>query len=248
MSILFIADLHLSADRPDITACFLTFITQEANQADALYVLGDLFEMWIGDDDNSEFHQTIKQAFFTLTQSGVKCYFIHGNRDFLIGTKFSKETGVELLPEHTVIDIYGTPTVILHGDTLCTLDESYQAYRKKVHNPMIQWLFRCLPLSIRQRIGHKMRHNSSQTNQEKTMSIMDVTPDAVTDLLYQHQVCHMIHGHTHRPDVHTMTLDRQIVTRTVLGDWYEQGSVLICTPEGQLLETRPQLRRNTIEK
>lgn len=155
MTTLFISDLHLSADRPDITACFLRFMSSEARGIDALYVLGDLFEMWIGDDDDSPFHQQIKTAFRQLTDSGVPCYFIHGNRDFLIGKRFSQETGVELLPEHTVVDLYGTPTLILHGDTLCTLDEGYQRYRKKVHNRFIQWLFFRLPLSYRQRIGRR---------------------------------------------------------------------------------------------
>ncbi len=151
MTILFISDLHLSAERTDITDCFLTFMKKETKGIDALYVLGDLFEMWIGDDDDSPFHQQIKSAFKQLTDSGVPCYFIHGNRDFLVGKRFSLETGVQLLPEHTVIDLYGKPTLILHGDTLCTLDDDYQRYRKKVHNRFIQWLFFRLPLSYRQK-------------------------------------------------------------------------------------------------
>ncbi|MDO6705699.1 UDP-2,3-diacylglucosamine diphosphatase [Photobacterium sp. 1_MG-2023] len=238
MTTCFIADLHLSADRPDITNCFLRFLSEEATQCEALYVLGDLFEMWIGDDDKNPFHRQITEAFKTLTDAGVPCYFIHGNRDFLIGKQFSRETGMTLLPEHTVIDLYGTPTLILHGDTLCTLDESYQRYRKKVHNPLIQWLFLRLPLSWRQAVGRKMRANSSNTNQMKADAIMDVTPEAVVDLMRETQVKHMIHGHTHRPAVHTLQVDHQQATRIVLGDWYDQGSVLICTPDGNQLETR----------
>ncbi|GAB6262100.1 UDP-2,3-diacylglucosamine diphosphatase [Photobacterium sp. R1] len=238
MTTCFIADLHLSADRPDITDCFLRFMSEEATQCEALYVLGDLFEMWIGDDDDNTFHRQIKGAFKALTESGVPCYFIHGNRDFLIGSQFSRETGVTLLPEHTVIDLYGTPTLILHGDTLCTLDENYQRYRKKVHNPFIQWLFLRLPLSWRQSIGRKMRSNSSQTNQMKANSIMDVTPQAVIDLMKEKKVTRMIHGHTHRPAVHQINRDDLQATRTVLGDWYDQGSVLRCSPMGCQLETR----------
>ncbi|KLV09133.1 UDP-2,3-diacylglucosamine hydrolase [Photobacterium aquae] len=236
--ILFISDLHLSAERHDITACFLNFMANEASQADALYVLGDLFEMWVGDDDDSPFHQQIKTAFRTLTDSGVPCYFIHGNRDFLIGQQFARETGVELLAEHTVIDLYGTPALILHGDTLCTLDLDYQRYRKKVHNRFIQWLYFCLPLSYRQKIGDKLRSNSSNTNQTKSNTIMDVTPDEVVSQLRQHQVALMIHGHTHRPAVHELDMDGSPATRIVLGDWYEHGSVLVCTPDGNILETR----------
>ncbi|QUJ68411.1 UDP-2,3-diacylglucosamine diphosphatase [Photobacterium sp. GJ3] len=238
MTTCFIADLHLSADRPDITNCFLRFLSEEATQCEALYVLGDLFEMWIGDDDETPFHRQITEAFKTLTDAGVPCFFIHGNRDFLIGKQFSRETGVTLLPEHTVIDLYGTPTLILHGDTLCTRDESYQRYRKKVHNPLIQWLFLRLPLSWRQAVGRKMRADSSNTNQMKADAIMDVTPEAVVDLMRQTQVKHMIHGHTHRPAVHALQVDHQQATRIVLGDWYDQGSVLVCTPDGNHLETR----------
>ena len=238
MTTLFISDLHLSADRPDITACFLRFMSNEARGIDALYVLGDLFEMWIGDDDDSPFHQQIKKAFRQLTDSGVPCYFIHGNRDFLIGKRFSQETGVELLPEHTVVDLYGTATLILHGDTLCTLDEGYQRYRKKVHNRFIQWLFFRLPLSYRQRIGEKMRSGSSQTNQAKSQTIMDVTPSEVVHVMAELGVSQMIHGHTHRPDVHALSVNGQDARRIVLGDWYDHGSVLVCTPQGCALETR----------
>lgn len=238
MTTLFISDLHLSAERSDITDCFLTFMKEETKGIDALYVLGDLFEMWIGDDDDSPFHQQIKSAFKQLTDSGVPCYFIHGNRDFLIGKRFSAETGVQLLPEHSVIDLYGKPTLILHGDTLCTLDEGYQRYRKKVHNRFIQWLFFRLPLSYRLKVGDKLRSNSSMTNQMKRQDVMDVTPDEVVKVMAQYQVKAMIHGHTHRPDVHGLTVDDQPALRTVLGDWYDHGSVLVCTPDGCQLETR----------
>ncbi|MGF1679740.1 UDP-2,3-diacylglucosamine diphosphatase [Photobacterium minamisatsumaniensis] len=245
MTTLFISDLHLSADRPDITACFLQFMQQETQGIDALYVLGDLFEMWIGDDDDSPFHQKIKHAFKQVTDSGVSCYFIHGNRDFLVGKRFSQETGVQLLPEHTVVDLYGQPTLLLHGDTLCTLDEGYQRYRKKVHNRIIQWLFFRLPLRYRQQIGNKMRSGSNQNNQMKSLSIMDVTAEEVEKVMADNGVQQMIHGHTHRPAVHQLQVAGLPAERIVLGDWYDHGSVLVYSAEGYQLETRDFLLNGT---
>ncbi|WP_318511361.1 UDP-2,3-diacylglucosamine diphosphatase [Photobacterium leiognathi] len=238
MTTLFISDLHLSASRPDMTDCFLRFMTEDTASIDALYVLGDLFEMWIGDDEESPFLQQIKQAFKTLTDSGIPCYFVHGNRDFLIGKRFSQQTGVQLLPEHSVVDLYGKPTLILHGDTLCIEDEAYQRYRKKVHNKFIQWLFFRIPLSKRIQIGEKFRNNSSKNNQMKSQSIMDVTASEVIRVMREFHVDQMIHGHTHRPDIHSLTVDDKPATRIVLGDWYEHGSVLVVTPDGYQLETR----------
>ncbi|MCP4954254.1 MAG: UDP-2,3-diacylglucosamine diphosphatase [Photobacterium aquimaris] len=238
MTTLFIADLHLSAERPDITACFLRFMAQETHHIDALYVLGDLFEMWIGDDEDSPFLRQIKQAFKTLTDVGTPCYFIHGNRDFLIGKRFSRETGITLLPEHTVVDLYGTPTLILHGDTLCIEDQAYQRYRKKVHNPVIQWLFARLPLSYRIKVGDKFRQNSGKNNQTKSQSIMDVTQTEVIRIMRDANVTQMIHGHTHRPKIHNFEIDGIPAQRIVLGDWYDNGSVLVYNVDGYQLETR----------
>ncbi|WP_305460547.1 UDP-2,3-diacylglucosamine diphosphatase [Photobacterium leiognathi] len=238
MTTLFISDLHLSASRPDMTACFLRFMAEDTANIDALYVLGDLFEMWIGDDEESPFLQQIKQAFKTLTDSGIPCYFVHGNRDFLIGKRFSQQTGIQLLPEHSVVDLYGKPTLLLHGDTLCIEDEAYQRYRKKVHNKFIQWLFFRIPLSKRIQIGEKFRNNSSKNNQMKSQSIMDVTTSEVVRVMEEFHVDQMIHGHTHRPDIHSLTVDDKPATRIVLGDWYEHGSVLVVTPDGYQLETR----------
>lgn len=238
MTTLFIADLHLSAERPDITACFLRFIAQETHHIDALYVLGDLFEMWIGDDEDSPFLRQIKQAFKTLTDTGTPCYFIHGNRDFLIGKRFSRETGITLLPEHSVVDLYGTPTLILHGDTLCIEDQAYQRYRKKVHNPVIQWLFARLPLSYRIKVGDKFRQNSGKNNQTKSQSIMDVTQAEVIRVMREANVTQMIHGHTHRPNIHNFDIDGIPAQRIVLGDWYDHGSVLVYNADGYQLETR----------
>ncbi|MEC6814092.1 UDP-2,3-diacylglucosamine diphosphatase [Photobacterium toruni] len=238
MTTLFISDLHLSAERPDITACFLRFMAEETHHIDALYVLGDLFEMWIGDDEDPPFLRQVKQAFKTLTDAGTPCYFIHGNRDFLIGKRFSRQTGITLLPEHTVVDLYGTPTLILHGDTLCIEDQAYQRYRKKVHNPVIQWLFARLPLSYRVKVGDKFRSNSGKNNQTKSQSIMDVTQTEVVRVMRDANVTQMIHGHTHRPDIHDFDIDGMPAQRIVLGDWYDHGSVLIYDHDGYQLETR----------
>ncbi|WP_153447310.1 UDP-2,3-diacylglucosamine diphosphatase [Vibrio algicola] len=238
MSTLFIADLHLSPLRPDITDCFLHFMQTEAPQAQALYVLGDLFEFWIGDDDDTPFNHTIKQAFSSLTKQGVKCYFIQGNRDFLLGKRFCQQTGVTLLDDVCLIDLYGIPTVILHGDTLCTMDENYQKFRARVHQPWLQFLFNHIPLFIRQKIVSHVQNKAKQVKQTKQMNIMDVTPSEVIAVLESYQVTQMIHGHTHRPLVHQLQTKQGNATRIVLGDWYEQGSVLVCTPESTSLQTR----------
>lgn len=238
MTTLFIADLHLSLLRPDITECFLTFMHDEAPKAEALYVLGDLFEFWIGDDDNSPFHSSIKNAFKTLTQSGVACYFIQGNRDFLLGKRFCKETGIQLLPEITVIDLYGTPTVILHGDTLCTMDEKYQAFRRTVHKPWLQSIFNHIPLFIRRKIVTNVQNKIRSQKSTKPMSIMDVTPQEVVSVFENNQVIQMIHGHTHRPNIHQHATSNGLATRIVLGDWYTQGSILVCDADSNSLENR----------
>ncbi|PTC03749.1 UDP-2,3-diacylglucosamine diphosphatase [Vibrio mediterranei] len=238
MTTLFISDLHLSPSQPQITDCFVKFMREEAIHAEALYVLGDLFEFWIGDDDPSDFAQAIKTEFKTLTQSGVSCYFIQGNRDFLLNRRFCKETGIKLLDEHSVIDLYGRKTVILHGDTLCTEDHKYQAFRAKVHMPWLQWIFNRLPFFTRQHIVNKIQGDIRDVKAQKSLDIMDVTQSEVETLMKQCGTDLMIHGHTHRPNVHQFEVDNKPYTRIVLGDWYQQGSVLVCTPKSQHLEVR----------
>ncbi|PAR38092.1 UDP-2,3-diacylglucosamine diphosphatase [Vibrio metoecus] len=228
MHTLFISDLHLSPNRPDITSSFIHFMREEAPNADALYVLGDLFDFWIGDDDPTPFAQQIKAEFRRLTQQGVPCYFTQGNRDFLVGKTFAQETGIQLLPEEAVINLYGQKAVILHGDTLCTQDTRYLAFRAKVHQPWLQRLFGCLPFSLRQRIVRKVQTDIRDEKQHKSMIIMDVTPNEVLKVMQYHQVDLMIHGHTHRPAIHPIMDDALTPkTRIVLGDWYSQSSVLV---------------------
>ncbi|AIR06508.1 UDP-2,3-diacylglucosamine hydrolase [Cedecea neteri] len=231
MSTLFIADLHLCSEEPAITAGFLRFLAGEARQADALYILGDLFEAWIGDDDPEPLHQQIATAIKALVDSGVPCYFIHGNRDFLLGKRFARASGMTLLPEEKLLDLYGRKVLIMHGDTLCTDDEGYQAFRRKVHQPWLQALFLAFPLFIRKRIAARMRAGSKAANSSKSMAIMDVNPQAVVDTLTRHNVQWLIHGHTHRPAIHELTANGQPAFRCVLGAWHEEGSMIKVTAE-----------------
>ena len=232
MATLFIADLHLQTEEPAITAGFLRFLRGEAKSADALYILGDLFEAWIGDDDPNPLHHEMAAAIKALVDSGVPCYFIHGNRDFLIGKRYARESGMTLLPEEQVLDLYGRRVLIMHGDTLCTDDTGYLAFRAKVHTPWIQKVFLALPLFIRNRIAARMRAGSKAANSSKSMTIMDVNPQAVVSVMEKHGVQWLIHGHTHRPDVHSLIANGEPAHRVVLGAWHTEGSMVKVTPEG----------------
>ncbi|KAF6664515.1 UDP-2,3-diacylglucosamine diphosphatase [Pantoea anthophila] len=231
---LFIADLHLCQEEPAITAGFLHFLQREAPHCDALYILGDLFEAWIGDDDPNPLHQQVASALRALP---VPVYFIHGNRDFLVGRRFARASGMTLLPEEQVLTLYGHRLLIMHGDTLCTDDAGYLRFRAKVHNPWIQRLFLALPLWVRKRIAARMRADSKQANQHKSQSIMDVNQDAVVATMQRHQVPLLIHGHTHRPAIHTLTLQSEAAQRAVLGAWHSRGSMIQLDAAGiQLID------------
>lgn len=236
MATLFVSDLHLDPARPATTALFLDFLARQARQAEACYILGDLFEAWIGDDDDTELRRVVVNALRSLADSGVPVYFLHGNRDFLIGPHFASESGIQLLPETEVIDLYGEPVLLLHGDTLCTDDVDYQAFRAQVRNPV--WQARLLeqPLAQRRALAGQLRETSRQALQQKATDITDVNPAAVNQALRAHGVRRMIHGHTHRPAIHEWTLEKLPVRRAVLGDWYVQGSVLRCDEAGWCLE------------
>ncbi len=222
----FISDLHLSADRDDINQCLFEFLRNQAPHADALYVLGDLFEVWIGDDDKNSFTLSIAKAFSILRQSGVPIYFIHGNRDFLIRQRFAKQAGFKILPEQVVIDLYGEPTLIMHGDELCTKDIEYQIFRKKARSWWWPRIMLSLPLSKRKKIATKGRATSKQKQSKLNADIMDVTSEEVVTCMEKFAVEKLIHGHTHRPAIHALEIDGQPAQRIVLGDWYEQGSIL----------------------
>ena len=231
MTTLFIADLHLCTEEPAITAGFLRFLVGEARQADALYILGDLFEAWIGDDDPNPLHREIAAAIKAVVDSGVPCFFIHGNRDFLIGKRFARESGMTLLPQEKVLNLYGRRVLILHGDTLCTDDAGYQAFRAKVHQRWLQTLFLALPLCIRKRVAARMRADSKAANRSKSLEIMDVNKHAVIAEMEKHHVQWLIHGHTHRPDVHPLTANGEPAFRVVLGAWHHEGSMVKVTPD-----------------
>ncbi|MEN4873704.1 UDP-2,3-diacylglucosamine diphosphatase [Kosakonia cowanii] len=226
MATLFIADLHLHTEEPAITAGFLHFLDGVAREADALYILGDLFEAWIGDDDPNPLHQRVAAALRALVDSGVPCYFIHGNRDFLLGKRFARESGMQLLPQEKVLNLYGRNVLIMHGDTLCTDDAGYQAFRAKVHQPWLQTLFLALPLFIRHRVAAKMRADSRAANSSKSLAIMDVNQQAVIEAMEKHRVQWLIHGHTHRPAVHQLTANEAPAFRAVLGAWHSEGSMI----------------------
>ncbi len=235
----FISDLHLSADRPDITQCLEDFLQTHALTADALYVLGDLFEYWIGDDDRSDFNEQIALMFKQVSDTGVPIYFIHGNRDFLIREKFAKRAGMTLLSEQAVIDLYGTPTLILHGDELCTQDIAYQKFRRKARSWWWPRIILSLPLSLRRYLAKRGRETSQKNQQKLTMEIMDVSPPEVVNYLERFGVQRMIHGHTHRPALHDLEANQKPAQRIVLGDWYDQGSMLQVTPENIELTNMP---------
>jgi UDP-2,3-diacylglucosamine hydrolase len=228
---LFISDLHLDSARPHIIELFLDFLREQACHADALYVLGDLYEYWIGDDNPAKELQPTIAALAKLSQRGVAIYFIHGNRDFLIGREFARQSGCQLLPETAVINLYGEPTLIMHGDSLCTDDIAYQRFRARMRNKLVQRIILSLSVNMRQKIARQLRAQSQQAIDSKTAEIMDVNPQAVEAVMKKHGVRRLIHGHTHRPAMHKFEIDGSPVIRIVLGDWYEQGSVLRCTPQ-----------------
>ena len=239
MTTLFISDLHLELTRPAITALFLDFLERRAQQAGALYILGDLFEAWIGDDDDAELGRTVAAALRRLTDQGVPTYFLHGNRDFLLGERFAAASGIQLLPESAVIELAGERVLLLHGDTLCTDDVEYQTFRAQVRDPAWRARTLALPLAQRQALAGQLRETSRQAIQQKAAAITDVNPTAVDRALRTHVVRRLIHGHTHRPAIHDWTLDGQPARRAVLGDWYDQGSVLVCDAAGWRLEPLP---------
>ncbi len=239
MATLFVSDLHLDPARPAITALFLDFLARQAGRADACYILGDLFEAWVGDDDDAELGRAVAGALRALADSGVPVHFLHGNRDFLIGERFAAAAGVRLLPESEAIDLYGEPVLLLHGDTLCTDDADYQAFRAQVRDPAWQARLLELPLAQRRALAGQLRETSQQATQLKETAITDVNLEAVDGALRARGIRRMIHGHTHRPAIHEWMLDGQPARRAVLGDWYDRGSVLRCDVTGWRLEPLP---------
>ena len=226
MNVLFISDLHLEAERPDITRAFLHFLRSRARQAEALYILGDFFEAWIGDDGMDEFQHSIARALRELADSGTRIYLMHGNRDFLIGKAFCREAGCTLLKDPSQLEIGGERVLLMHGDSLCTLDVAYMKLRRWLRNPLSLLILRNLPLSTRQKLARKLRSESRAQTRMKACEIVDVTPEEVVKVMTEHGVRTLIHGHTHRPAQHELEIDDQPARRIVLGDWDRQGWAL----------------------
>ena len=234
---LFISDLHLDNSRPHITRLFLDFLKTRASGSDALYILGDLFEAWVGDDDQSLINQSVCQGLSQCSASGTPVFVMHGNRDFLLGKQFAEQGNCTLLPDPSRIDLYGIPTLLMHGDQLCTDDHEYQAFRETVRNPQWQAMFLKRPLEERRAIAVEMRTASQEKTSGKAEAIMDVNQAAVIRVMTENQVPKLIHGHTHRPAVHELLVSGVPAQRLVLGDWYEQGSILECSPTGCQLQS-----------
>lgn len=226
MTTLFISDLHLDASRPHITRVFLDFLENEASQADALYILGDLFEAWIGDDAPDEVGNLVAEGLARLHERGVPCFYIHGNRDFLLGDAYARRARMTPLPDPSAVEIGGERLLLMHGDTLCIDDAPYQAFRKQTHDSGWQRAFLSRPLAERRAFAEQARAESQRYTKSVAEAITDVNADAVSATLREHAVRRLIHGHTHRPARHADTLDGNAVERIVLGDWYEQGSAL----------------------
>jgi len=237
---LFISDLHLEAERPEIGEQFVRFLEEEAGAADALYILGDLFEYWVGDDDPNAHYKIMKNAIRDLADTGVPIFFMHGNRDFMIGDRFAEETGVRLLEDPQAIDLYGTRVLLSHGDSLCTDDAQYQQMRQMTRKPEWQAMMRAKPLEERIAIAEQARQQSQEYSATASEEIMDVNQDAVIETIREHEVEVLLHGHTHRPAVHDVDLGDRTATRIVLGDWYEQGSVVRWDENGPRLEAMPR--------
>ena len=233
MVTLFISDLHLDPSRPQITDLFENYLaSDEVRHADALYILGDLVEAWIGDDDDAELPQRIAAATRAVRDAGVPVYFMVGNRDFLLGEVFAERAGLTLLDDGTVHHIHGRPTLLMHGDVLCTDDVAYQTVRQQVRNPEWQKQILSMPLEARRAFAAKAREDSKAHTGSTMESIMDVNGDAVAEAMRKAGVTRLIHGHTHRPAVHAFELEGNAAERIVLGDWYEQGSVLQVDEDG----------------
>jgi len=240
MTTLFISDLHLEAERPDISKQFLHFLETEASEADDLYILGDLFEAWVGDDDPNTHYFTIKRALRKLVDRGIPVYFMHGNRDFMVGRDFANETGVEILKDPHKVVMYGQQVLLSHGDVLCTDDVQYQKIRKMTRDPDWQATMRAKPLKDRLRMAAEARRQSLEQTLNLTMEIMDVNQEAVKFVIDKFKVDVLLHGHTHRPGVHDIDLGRRKAKRIVLGDWYTQGSMVRWGTRGPKLEEMPR--------
>nr|WP_178117821.1 UDP-2,3-diacylglucosamine diphosphatase [Pseudomonas sp. R5(2019)] len=227
-----ISDLHLQEERPDITRAFLDLLATRARQAQALYILGDFFEAWIGDDAMTPYQASICTALRTLSDSGTQIFLMHGNRDFMLGKAFCKAAGCSLLSDPSVVEMGGEPVLLMHGDSLCTRDEAYMRLRRYLRNPVSLWILRHLPLRTRQKLARKLRSESKAQTRMKANDIVDVTPEEVPRIMNAFGVRTLVHGHTHRPAIHKLMLGDEPARRIVLGDWDRQGWALEVNEHG----------------
>jgi UDP-2,3-diacylglucosamine hydrolase len=240
VSRLFVSDLHLDASAPAAVEQFLTFLRTRVAGAEALYILGDLFEVWVGDDETEAEKKAICEGLRTLTSSGVACFVLHGNRDFLLGRRFCENTGCRLLPDPVIAEFDGERVLLTHGDALCTDDHSYQELRSIVRTAPWQRRFLALPLEDRELLANQARAGSRQHTARTIPQIMDVNPEAVATAYRVTGVRRIIHGHTHRPGIHDTTVEGARAQRIVLGAWYEQGSYLVYENEHYELRELPR--------
>jgi UDP-2,3-diacylglucosamine hydrolase len=237
VTVLFISDLHLETDRPATTARFLSFLERDARRAQSLYILGDLFEAWVGDDDDDPGLVPILDALAGLTAAGVDCRFMHGNRDFLVGERFAARTGCTLLGDYATVDLHGRRVLITHGDLLCTDDTKYLAMRAQFRDPAWQHEFLAKPLAERRGIAQQLRAMSATEVAMKSESIMDVNQAAVEQTMRANGVDTLLHGHTHRPNIHRFDLDGRPATRLVLGAWHDTAEIIVWSSDGPDLKT-----------
>ncbi len=236
MTQLFISDLHLDASRPEAVDAFEALLSGEARDAERLYILGDLFEAWVGDDHPDSISKRVVRGLQELHQSGTACYFIRGNRDFLIRSGFATAAGMHILPDCALTEINGERVLLMHGDLLCTDDRQYLRFRKIVRNSLFQSVFLSLPISMRERIAGNARDMSQSDNMIKPERIMDASQATIELMMQRYEVRTLIHGHTHRPAVHDFSMNNNEATRIVLGAWYEQGSILRWDDSGYSLD------------
>lgn len=239
MRVLFISDLHLEEERPDITRAFLRFLDQQTAGCDALYILGDFFEVWIGDDAQAPFQRDIAAKLKALSASSCKLYLMHGNRDFMLGKTFCQQAGATLLKDPTVIPLNGQPVLLTHGDLLCSDDVGYQKLRRILRNPITLWILRHLPLAKRQQLARKLRNQSKNSTQMKAAEIMDVNNSTVSEYLKRYGCNTLIHGHTHRPAQHQHNVDGHTAERWVLGDWDKALWFIEANEQGLTLQQQP---------
>lgn len=239
MRYLFISDLHLQPERPDITRAFLHCLETRAREADELYILGDFFEVWLGDDEQSPLANEVINALAKLSATGTRIYVMHGNRDFLLGRRFCRAAGCTLLADPHIVQINGEQVLLMHGDSLCTDDLAYMKMRRLLRNPVSVFILRNLSLAQRRKIGRKLRNESREQTRQKPSDITDVNLGQVAEIMRKHGVLTLIHGHTHRPATHQLVIDGEPAQRIVLGDWDTAGWCLEVDENGYRLESFP---------